>query len=52
MEHLHLWFVSAAYAAFVIILAADALLPRLALRTLLRGIVLRERREPKQSISE
>lgn len=44
MEHLHGWFVAAAYAAFTVILALDAILPRIKFKSLLRGILLRERR--------
>ncbi len=52
MEHLHPWFVAAAYAVFIVILAADALVPRFAFSSLLSGIALRERRQPKQSSPE
>lgn len=44
MEHLHGWFVAAAYVIALVILLADALLPRIKLKSLLRGILLRERR--------
>jgi hypothetical protein len=44
MQHLHVWFVAAAYAITAGILLADALLPRFKLQSLLRDIVLRERR--------
>lgn len=44
MQHLHVWFVAGAYAAFAAILIADLFLPRIKLRALLRGILLRERR--------
>jgi heme exporter protein D len=44
MEHLHGWFVAAAYAVFAVILLADAILPRIKFKSLLRGILLRERR--------
>lgn len=44
MEHLHVWFVAAAYAITALILLADALLPRIKFKALLRGILLRERR--------
>ena len=44
MEHLHGWFVAAAYAAFAVLLLADAVLPRIRFKSLLRGILLRERR--------
>jgi|JI81BgreenRNA_FD_contig_81_1378284_length_1259_multi_3_in_0_out_0_2 hypothetical protein len=44
MEHLHGWFVAAAYLVSAIILLADALLPRVKFKSLLRGILLRERR--------
>jgi hypothetical protein len=44
MEHLHGWFVAAAYAAFALILLADAVLPRIKFTSILRGILLRERR--------
>jgi heme exporter protein D len=44
MEHLHGWFVAAAYVIGLGILVADAVLPRLRLKSLLRGIQLRERR--------
>ena len=46
MAHLHDWFVAAAYAVFAVILLADAVLPRLKFKSLLRGILLRERRHP------
>jgi heme exporter protein D len=44
MADLHSWFVAGAYAVFVVILLADAVLPRLKFKSLLRGILLRERR--------
>ena len=44
MEHLHGWFVAAAYAIALVILLADAFLPRIKFKSLLRGILLRERR--------
>ena len=44
MEHLHGWFVAAAYAIALVILVADALLPRIKFKSLLRGILLLERR--------
>ncbi|HAI59576.1 MAG TPA: heme exporter protein CcmD [Xanthomonadaceae bacterium] len=44
MQHLHVWFVAGAYATFALILLADLFLPRIKLRSLLRGILLRERR--------
>ena len=37
MEHLHGWFVAAAYAIALVILVADALLPRIKFQSLLRG---------------
>lgn len=46
MEHLHGWFVAAAYLAFAAILLLDAVLPRIKFKSLLRGILLRERRAP------
>jgi heme exporter protein CcmD len=46
MEHLHGWFVAAAYAVSAVVLAADAILPRIKFQSLLRGILLRERRTP------
>jgi heme exporter protein D len=52
MEHLHAWFVAAAYAVFIVILAVDALVPRITFRALLRDIVLRERRQPNRSSPE
>jgi heme exporter protein CcmD len=45
MQHLHGYFVAAAYAIFAVVLAADFLLPRLRQRQVLRGIRLRERRQ-------
>lgn len=44
MEHLHGWFVAAAYAVAAVILVADAVLPRVKFKSLLRGMMLRERR--------
>lgn len=44
MEHLHGWFVAAAYVIGLGILLADAVLPRFRLKSLLRAIQLRERR--------
>ena len=44
MEHLHGWFVAAAYGVSAILLLGDALLPRVKFKSLLRGILLRERR--------
>jgi len=44
MEHLHHWFVLAAYGITFVILFADAILPRVKFQSLLRGILLRERR--------
>lgn len=44
MEHLHGWFVAAAYAIGLGVLVADAVLPRIKFKSLLRGILLRERR--------
>jgi hypothetical protein len=44
MEHLHGWVVAAAYAIALVILLADAFLPRIKFKSLLRGILLRERR--------
>ena len=44
MEHLHGWFVAAAYVIALAILLADAFLPRIKFQSLLRGILLRERR--------
>jgi heme exporter protein D len=44
MEHLHGWFVAAAYVIGLGILVADAVLPRIKFKSLLRGILLRERR--------
>lgn len=46
MEHLHGWFVAAAYAVFAVLMLADAILPRVKFKSLLRGILLRERRAP------
>jgi hypothetical protein len=51
MEHLHGWFVAAAYVIGLGILAADALLPRFRMRSLLRAIQLRERRSDAASKS-
>jgi len=48
MEHLHPWFVAAAYAAFTLLLLADAALPRIKFKSLLRGILLRERRTRRE----
>lgn len=50
MEHLHVWFVTAAYAVTALILLADALLPRIKFKALLRGILLRERRAKPSEI--
>ncbi len=53
MEHLHVWFVAGAYAVTLIVLAADAILPRIKLKSQLRGILLRERRQkpsPRESL--
>lgn len=44
MQHLHVWFVIGAYATFALILLADFVLPRIKFKSLLRGILLRERR--------
>lgn len=44
MEHLHGWFVAAAYAFFALMLVADALLPRYRFTALLRAIRRREQR--------
>lgn len=44
MEHLHGWFVTAAYAVFTLVLVFDAFLPWIKFKSLLRGIVLRDRR--------
>lgn len=46
MEHLHGWFLAAAYAAFTLVLVVDAILPWIKLKSLLRSIVLRDRRHP------
>ena len=50
MQHLHVWFVAAAYAIALLILVADALLPRIKFQSLLRGILLRERRASASKI--
>ena len=44
MEPVHGWFVGAAYGVAGVLLLADALLPRIRFKALLRDIVLRERR--------
>lgn len=44
MEHLHVWFITGAYLVSLALLACDAILPRIRFHSLLRGILLRERR--------
>jgi len=46
MEHLHPWFIAAAFGVSAVLLVADAVLPRIKFQSLLRGILLRERRQP------
>lgn len=49
MEHLHPWFLAGAFGVSAVLLLADALLPRIKFKSLLRGILLRERRTPPPS---
>lgn len=44
MEHLHPWFIAAAFGVSAVLLVADAVLPRIKFQSILRGILLRERR--------
>ncbi|MBS3959883.1 MAG: hypothetical protein KGZ52_10855 [Xanthomonadaceae bacterium] len=47
MEHLHPWFLAGAFGISAVLLVADAVLPRIKFKSLLRGILLRERRQSK-----
>lgn len=48
MQHLHGYFVAAAYLVFGVVLAVDFFLPRLRQRGVLRAIRLRERRNAQR----